>query len=143
MEEARRICEEALIANETGYGEIKSNLRSLSSTIQSITNNALSVEKAFRDWMIREGVDSATAVQKICDVLEVEMMDQMEWFKGLDRMVLNWCNEDSEEHGKYAENPHNPIPLLRQSSIEASLRILEEFQLHDIQDMFPDVIIKN
>ena len=140
MEEARRIYEEALIANETGYGEIKSSLRSLTSTIQRITNNAITVEKAFRDWMVREGIDSATAVQKICDVLEVEMKDQMDWFEGLERMVLSWCNKGSEEHRKYAENPHNPIPLLRQSSIEASLRILEEFQLHDIKSMFPDVL---
>tara|TARA_R110001632_G_scaffold94050_1_gene199740 strand:+ start:1470 stop:1856 length:387 start_codon:yes stop_codon:yes gene_type:complete len=115
--------------NETSIGQLKS--------VVQIFEQA-NVYKTVKKWQVKENLTDQECIEKICNTLEDEMKDQLDWFTNLDRIILSWYsgNRSDPEYIKYQSEKYNPIPLLRISDIRAVIRILEEFQTHDFKEMF-------
>ena len=127
---------EAKIAGETSFGELQSSLRNFSNNMHNILDEQAECEETIDKWFKSSGLSEEEAVNKLCDVLEKEMSNQMDWFDSLKNMMLSWCNKNCAEYNFYKETSTGLFPLLRKTELAAVRRLLEEFQPHDFQDMF-------
>lgn len=131
---------EARIANETTFGEIQSSMKNMHNNIKSIFAEQGAIEDIIDNWYSKNHKDNnmteSQAVNIICDVLEKEMVNQMDWFDGLYDLVLNWTNKTVPEYQIYKDTHQGLFPLLRKSDFATTKRIVEEFQRHDFNDMF-------
>lgn len=127
---------EAKIASETEYGELQTSFRNFNSAITKILNEQMECGEVLDKWFKSSGLTESEAVNKLCDVLEKEMSNQMDWFHDLQSIMLNWCDKNCDEYKFYKETNTGLFPLLRKSELAATTRLIEEFQPHDFKDMF-------
>jgi len=132
----KNICVEAKIANATTYGEIKTSLNNFRSNMHSIFDQQEQIENIIDNWYNKSNLSEEVAVNMIIDTLEKDMANQMDWFDDLyDIMIMN-CNMKIPEYQIYKETKTGLMPLLRKSCFAAVRRLLEEFQVHDFNQMF-------
>lgn len=108
--------------------------------MKNIFDEQAECEDAINKWFRSSGLSETEAVNKLCDVLEKEMANQMDWFDSLKNMMLIRCNKNCEEYNIYKETSTGLFPLLRKSELAAVRRLLEEFQPHDFKDMFGSML---
>ena len=118
-EQLNNLATEARIANETSFGELQSAFRNFSAKMKNIFDEQAECEEAINKWFRSSGLSESDAVNKLCDVLEKEMSNQMDWFDSLQSLMLNWCNKNCDEYNFYKETNTGLFPLLRKSDLSA------------------------